>query len=89
MTVPKFENTWTIGNILTLAAMVFGGFYALAILRADAASLRSNVDDLKLNMIQQEARVRSLEMGAGRTEEKLINILAGISRVERQLDETP
>ncbi len=89
MTVPKFENTWTIGNILTLAAMVFGGFYALAILRADAASLRSNVDELKINLMQQEARVRSLEMGAGRTEEKLINILAGLSRIEQSLDPRP
>jgi uncharacterized pyridoxal phosphate-containing UPF0001 family protein len=89
MTVPKFENTWTIGNILTLAAMIVGGIMALAVLRADAASLRSNFDEMKTDLMQQEARVRSLEMGAGRTEEKLINILAGISRVERQLDETP
>lgn len=37
--------------------------------------------------VVQETCIRSLELGAGRPEEKLTNILASLVRIERQLEE--
>jgi uncharacterized protein (DUF3084 family) len=89
----RFENSLSIGNLITLGALAVGGVYALSEMRADLRTQRENtkrvetqIETVLTDAAAREARIRALELGAGRTEEKLTNILQILSRMERQMD---
>lgn len=83
----QFDNKISTGHILTAAAMAITGVMAYADLRSDQAHLRLEVAAVKAEAVAREARIRTLELGAGRTEEKLTNILSALGRIERRLDQ--
>jgi hypothetical protein len=92
MSPPRVESTITLGNLITIAVLVFGGGTAWATMRAENQATRDliavqerRIDDMTRGASDRELRIRSLELGAGRTDEKLVNILAGLSRIEEQL----
>jgi hypothetical protein len=77
------------GFALTIGAgvMVYGAERAENALRHDQAN--KAITALIAQKAETEARIRALELGAGRTEEKLINILAMLDRISRQLEVKP
>lgn len=93
MRMPRFDNTWTFGNTITIAAMAAGliGLWNeinSEVLR-QAATIEqalATLDRLQTEAAQREARVRALELGASRTDEKLINIIAALDRIEKRLE---
>ena len=99
MAPPTFDNRinpTTILVVAQLALMLIGGGIAYQSLRAqidagrvEAARLSSDITSVRADQMSQEPRIRALELGAGRTDEKLTNILAVLARIERQLDERP
>lgn len=95
-TLPKFDYTWTIGNLLTLAILGFGGVGVYSqinqqinvqaeILRQTQEQVRQLKVELDRAETSNETRIRALELGAGRVEEKLISIGASLNRIEAKL----
>lgn len=97
MTTPKIERTISIGTILTLLVLVFGGGNAWMRVQAKQEGLAHQIAALSERITgmdtefqrgaqDRELRIRALELGAGRVDEKLLNILAGIDRIEERLE---
>lgn len=94
--LPKFDYTWTIGNVLTLVALSLGGLGVYTrineqislqaeILRQTQEQVRQIQQEIDTAETSSDARIRALELGAGRVEEKLIAIGATLSRIEAKL----
>jgi hypothetical protein len=96
MSPPTFENRFSLTTIvaaLNLALALIGGGAAYATIRAELrvahatdARIFSEIAAIRGEAVAQEGRIRLLELGAGRNEEKLTNILASLARIERQLE---
>lgn len=82
----QFDNKISTGHLLTAAAMAITGVLAYADLRSGQEFLRGEMQSVKSDAAAREARIRALELGAGRTDEKLSSILSVLSRIERRLD---
>lgn len=94
MNIPKFDNTWTFGNTLTLIVIVLGGVAAYtelhATMRAQGQALsqyRETVIETRSSVMNNDSRIRALELGAGRIEERLVSINAALARIEASLKE--
>lgn len=94
MTMPRFDNTWTFGNTITIVAMFLGLIGLWNEINTEVARQASMlqqksevIEELKMGAAAREARIRALELGAGRTEEKLLSILAYLDRIEKSLGE--
>lgn len=90
--LPKFEYSWTFGNTLTLAAMIIGGIGVYADISASIrvqqqalGQYREYIEQLRTTTTSNDARIRSLELGAGRIEERLVSINAALLRIEASL----
>lgn len=89
---PRFENTWTFGNTLTIVAMALGGISVYAdtaaqirVLTQSLTQYREDVVELRSVVAQNDARIRALELGVSRIEEKLLSINVTLQRVENAL----
>lgn len=99
MNAPKYAPTWNITTILAvanLAILVFMGGGAFFSLRAETQALREAAARLeaadvqiRLDATARETRLRVVEQGAGRMEERLIAIQDGINEIKRQLEDRP
>jgi hypothetical protein len=99
MNAPTYENRFNLTTVVAaanLALLLVGGGSAYATVRAElrsshAADLRltSEITAVREEAAEREVRIRALELGAGRTDEKLNSIIEGLARIERQLDERP
>ena len=85
---------WTI--LMSLVALVWWGGVTLTELQSSTTALTAALEDARSLMAQDrttaeqmEVRIRTLETQAGRTDEKLANILSTVTRIERQLEEKP
>ena len=84
----------SLGNLLSMGTVVVGISVGWATLRAEVTAMHTSdkrlealIEQARADATQREARIRALELGAGRTEEKLISILATLNRIEQQLAE--
>lgn len=81
---PRFENMWTIGNIVTIVGMVIGGIVAFVQVRADVQQLREMVVEMKSDNDSEEIRLRALELGFGRVEERLVSMQSLLQQLVNQ-----
>lgn len=100
MTRPSFDFTVNIPTMLAVAGLLAGGVMAwsntqndignnlrdTSRLEAEVDSLAGQVDALTGGL---DTRVRALELGFGRFEERLEGIAAGVARIEQQLGSAP
>jgi hypothetical protein len=96
---PTYENRFNLTTLVAaanLALLLVGGGSAYATVRAELKAahetdlrVMSEIATIRAEAANREARVRALELGAGRTEEKLNNIIEGLARIERQLETRP
>lgn len=70
----RFENVLNWGNVLTLVVMMIGGLVAFSKVQSEVQYLRDTIVDVRRNADGAEIRLRSLELGFGRIEERLIAI---------------
>jgi hypothetical protein len=82
----QFDNKISTGHLLTASAMMIAGVMAYADVRSSQEFLRGEMVSVKADAAARESRIRALELGAGRTDEKLTNILSVLGRIERRLD---
>ncbi|MGC4008860.1 MAG: hypothetical protein QM805_07715 [Pseudomonas sp.] len=83
---------WTI--LVSLIGLVWWGGTTLTSLQAATMALTAALQDTRAVIAQDrtvstqmEVRIRALETQAGRTDEKLSNILSSVTRIERQLED--
>ena len=88
--VPRFENTWSVGNVLTLIAMCLGGMgvYAdtsaqIRVLTTMVSEYRADVAEMREMRVKDDTRIRALELSMSRIEEKLVSMAATMQRVEQ------
>lgn len=81
---PRFENMWTIGNVITIVGMVAGGIVAFVQVRSDVQQLREMVIEMKADNEAEEVRLRALELGFGRVEERLVSIQTTLQQLVNQ-----
>lgn len=88
----RFERTVSLGNLVTILLLVFGGGAAWQTMKSDVAATRlliasadSRISAFERGAQEREMRIRSLELGASRYDEKLLNILASLDRIEQRL----
>lgn len=88
MTRPQFESRISLGNILTILALIFSvaGSWAAMNERQKMADERQRVADARLQKL--ENRVQVVEIEAARTDERLIAILQSLARIEAKLQRT-
>lgn len=87
MTRMRFENVLNWGNVLTLAVMGIGGMWAFSKVQAEVAYMREAVVELRRENDQTEIRLRTLELGFGRVDERLVSIQNDIQRLLRQQEQ--
>jgi septal ring factor EnvC (AmiA/AmiB activator) len=91
--VGKNEFNWTtVAVVVNIMLLVFGGGAAYQNLNAGLEAQRQaeqrierDLAQIRADAVSREARLRAVETGAAAVNEKLSNIEAGISRIERQL----
>lgn len=79
----RFENVLNWGNIITLVVMGVGGLVAFSKVQSEVTYMRDALIEMRREDDTTEIRLRSLELGFGRIEERLIaiqNILQNASR---------
>lgn len=100
MNLPVIENRWTTGNLLSLAGLALAMVvyilnFNVAMTRMDEGLAQARAADLRqeaeIAAIRREAastevRIRAVEMGWNRTDEKLLNIISAVQRIERILE---
>lgn len=86
---PRFVNQWSVGNLLTVVSMVIGmvALYnefqtTLAMQAAYITQQKETLDEVRQTATQNETRLRALELGFGRVDEKMVNIAAQLTRIE-------
>ena len=87
MSAPEYENRITLGNVLTLGGMLVAGTVAYATLDArGAANLLTNErQDTRIELLSVD--LSRMAVQAGRSDEKLTNILSVLSEINSRLKE--
>ncbi len=87
MTRMRFDNVLNMGNIITLVVLGGGGLIAFAQVRADVTYMREAVLEMRRENDAKEIRLRTLELGFGRVDERLVSIQNDIQRLLRQQEQ--
>lgn len=87
MTRMRFDPAITVGNILTLAILGGGGLMAYAEVRSETNFMREQIIEMRREEDAKEIRLRTLEMGFGRVDERLSSIQNDIQRLLRQAEQ--
>lgn len=77
----RFENVLNWGNIITLVVISVGGLVAFSSMQAEVRFLREIVTEIREDQSNYEVRIRTLELGFGRVEERLVAIYGDIQRL--------
>lgn len=96
--MPRFENMWTPGNFLTMLTMAIGGLFMFVSMQNKVDQLFQIVTEMKQedqrdkqlqnqNDRENEARLRALELGFGRVEERLVTIQSNQALVLQLIQE--
>lgn len=85
------------GNIITLVVLGGGGLLAMGELRSEVRNTQENVNSIRQSQIElrqellqeqqdSDTRVRALELGFGRIEERLVSIQANLQQLVNERD---
>lgn len=97
MTTPQFTWQISLGNVLTVAALIIAGVIAFQDVRGvsmqnsrDIAALRDALAEERSARLQDIAvansEIRANTLSITRGEERHANIMAGLARIEARLD---
>jgi hypothetical protein len=93
MNIPDSPQLRTLLSAASLVAIIVGGGVLWGTSQAQSAEQGRIIARLEVLISAQqasgqarEARIVALELGAGRTDERLLSILSILGRIERQLD---
>tara|TARA_R110000868_G_scaffold307378_2_gene568846 strand:- start:7536 stop:7832 length:297 start_codon:yes stop_codon:yes gene_type:complete len=90
------QDLRTLLSAASLFVLIVGGGAAFQAVRSGleeqqrtTARLEQLIAAQNVGATAREARISALELSAGRTDERLVSILAILSRIERQLEGQP
>lgn len=90
MTAPRFDNVFSMGNLIQIGAFVV----MIALAWGDANSRLKNLEDAQRAIIetatQREIRVRTIEISASRSDEQIRTLLQSMNEVklaQREMNE--
>ena len=96
MNIPDSPQIRTLLSAASLLVLIIGGGIAWGTMQSQLAEQGRTTERLEILINTQQAsgqvrdgRITSLELGAGRVDERLINILTGINEIKRQLEVRP
>lgn len=92
MPTPQFSAQISLGNVLTLLGLLIAGVAAFYQVQGNVQANRDAIArqqqlhaEMKQEVGQHEGRLRSVELEGARSEERLSNIFAVLSRIEARL----
>lgn len=86
--IPKFENMLSWGNVITIGLLLVGGITAFSNMKTESAYMKAALDSMIADQRDYEVRLRALELGSGRVEEKLNAITLTLQRIDKVLSES-
>ncbi len=84
----RFDNVLNLGNIITLIVLGGGGLIAFSEVRSEVSFMREAVIEMRRENDAKEIRLRTLELGFGRVDERLVSIQNDIQRLLRQQEQS-
>lgn len=88
MGAPRFENVLSIGNIIQIIVILV----AMVVAWSDARNEIGNIKAAQVSSIehraQMDARIRAMEMGAARSDERIENLLRSMDELKLAQRET-
>jgi hypothetical protein len=82
----QFDNKISLGHIISIALIIFGGVTAYADLRSSQTQLATEVSNIARAAENREGRVRSVEIAQASQTSDLRSIQVGISEIKSTLD---
>ena len=96
MNIPDSPQVRTVLSAASLVVLIIGGGIAWGTMQSQIAEqgrttarLETMIAAQQSGSVAREGRIVALELGAGRVDERLINILTGINEIKRQLELRP
>ena len=97
MTTPKIDNRISLGNILTIAGLIFAAAVAWGVMSERADQTKGHMEELRQTLRQEvstrreaqgalESRVRTVESNLARAEERNNAVLQVLGRIEARLE---
>lgn len=83
----RFDNVFNWGNIISLVVICVGGLWTLSELKSELQYTQQVVEDMQTDQEATEVRLRALELGFGRIEERLVSIQGSIQQLVTQKNE--
>jgi hypothetical protein len=81
----QFDNKISLGHIISIALIIFGGVTAYADLRSSQTQLATEVGNIARTAENREGRVRSVEIAQASQNSDLRAIQIGISEIKAAL----
>jgi hypothetical protein len=92
MNLPTPQNTISWNGVISAVLAIVAAGAAYGLLRGDVTSVRGEhahindrIAETRSILSETRGRVTALEIGAGRSDQRLQNIEAGIARIEQML----
>lgn len=81
----QFDNKISLGHIISIALIIFGGVTAYADLRSSQTQMSAEIANIARAAESREARVRSVEIAQASQNSDLRSIQIGIAEIKAQL----
>ena len=81
----QFDNKISLGHIISIALIIFGGVTAYADLRGGQVQLTAEMGTIARAAENREARIRSVEIAQASQNSDLRSIQVGITEIKTQL----
>lgn len=86
MTRPTFTSSISLGNVLTIAALLIAGVAAFVRVEGQTQENARAIEMVRAEVSQHDDRIRSAELNAARSEERLTSIYTILARMDGRLE---
>ena len=86
MTRPTFTSSISLGNVLTMAALMVAGVAAFARVESQTQENARAIEAVRSDVALHDDRIRAAELGAARGEERLASIHTILTRIDGRLE---
>lgn len=86
MARPTFTTSISLGNVLTLVALMAAGVAAFSTMQGQVNVNQKAIEAIKVEAIAARSRLRAVELDTARSEERLTSIHSLLSRIDARLE---
>lgn len=86
MTRPTFTSSISLGNVLTIAALLVAGVAAFVRVEGQTQENARVIADMQSEVAKHDDRIRAAELNAARGEERLASIHTILARIDGRLE---